>query len=393
MLDTRTLYAVLVLLYLLFGVQQLATWRLRYGGSPMLLWALSNLAGFAANGLIGLRDRIPDFWSIIVANGLVLLSFGLMWAGLRRFAELRVSWRLVLLAPAALMLLLWQVDAVGRNLSVRILLMAALLAGYSAACLVDAWRAQRREPLRMRYAAMLAFALLLLVMPVRALVTLRLGAPTQGYLSPDLTQALVTLMVVLTVLLWNLSIMSMSHERLENRLRGMAYNDPLTGAYNRAGFRNLAQRQLQRSARDRQPVSLLLMDLDHFKRINDHHGHEAGDGLLRGFVEAVQQWVRPGDLLARYGGEEFCVLLPGSQASEAEVVAERIRAGFEQLRLGGALAAVGTTVSIGVAELPTASVDLEEALRRADQALYAAKHDGRNRVVLAAPPAPGGGAQ
>lgn len=386
MLDTRTLYLVLVLVYLLFSLQQLATWRLRYGGSPMLLWALSNFAGFAANGLIGLRGLVPDFWSIFVANGLVLLSFGLMWAGLRRFADQRVPWRLVLLAPVALTLLLWQVESIGRDLTARILLMALIMGIYSLACLVDAWRAQRREPLRMRYAAMLAFAILLALMPVRALVTLRVGAPVNGYLSPDLTQALITLLLVLTVLLWNLAILSMSHERLENRLRGMAYNDPLTGAYNRAGFRNLAQRQLQRSARDREPASLLLMDLDHFKRINDSHGHEAGDRLLRAFVEAVRQWVRPADLLARYGGEEFCVLLPGSNAQEAAVVAERVRAGIERLRLGGTLAAVGTTVSIGVAELPIASADLEEALRRADQALYAAKHGGRNRIELATPP-------
>jgi diguanylate cyclase (GGDEF)-like protein len=174
-------------------------------------------------------------------------------------------------------------------------------------------------------------------------------------------------------------------ERQRNQLRRAAQDDALTNLLNRGGFSALAGRQLSRCRQAGQPCTVLLMDLDHFKRVNDTYGHEAGDRLLCAFAEAVRAQSRATDLVARYGGEEFCALLTDTDSARAVAVAERIRHAFAAVTVPVKGGAMGTTVSIGVAELLPAGESLEQALRRADHALYAAKHAGRDRVVAAEP--------
>ena len=179
--------------------------------------------------------------------------------------------------------------------------------------------------------------------------------------------------------------MLMPSERLQNQLRRAAQDDALTNLLNRGGFNALSLRQLARCRHAAQPVSVLLMDFDHFKRVNDSHGHDAGDRLLCAFAETVRAQSRASDLVARYGGEEFCALLSNAGPQAAMVIAERIRHCFEQVTVPAEGCELGTTVSIGVAHVgPDESINA--ALQRADQALYAAKREGRNRVTLV--PAP-----
>jgi diguanylate cyclase (GGDEF)-like protein len=174
----------------------------------------------------------------------------------------------------------------------------------------------------------------------------------------------------------------MHKERADRETYELATTDSLTGVYNRRTFKELAEPQLSRSRRAHLPVSLLLLDLDHFKRINDTYGHLAGDDVLREFSRLVREGLRKEDLLARYGGEEFVVLLPGTGAAAAQVSAERIRedVAARQLDANGHL--VRVTVSIGVAsEAGDTLPSLEAMLGRADEALYQAKNQGRNKVV------------
>jgi two-component system chemotaxis response regulator CheY len=165
-------------------------------------------------------------------------------------------------------------------------------------------------------------------------------------------------------------------------LEKLALTDPLTGLANRRAFHQALESELSRVSRHGRPASLLFLDLDHFKRVNDTHGHAAGDEVLAAFALVLKRGCRRGDLAARVGGEEFAVLLPTTGNVPAGLVAERIRRTTESRPLGRT-PAVPVTVSIGLTStegLP-APLAMEELLRKADAALYRAKAEGRNRVV------------
>ena len=170
-------------------------------------------------------------------------------------------------------------------------------------------------------------------------------------------------------------------KRLEADLQQMATTDELTGAFNRRFFVQLCEREIAEAVRRSSPTSLLMMDVDHFKRINDRFGHATGDEVLRQMVLAGRQILRAEDSFARIGGDEFAVLLPGTTANQAVRVAERLRVAYENLTLQVADApALRLTVSFGVAQWRPELAKVENLLHRADCALYAAKRAGRNRV-------------
>lgn len=169
-------------------------------------------------------------------------------------------------------------------------------------------------------------------------------------------------------------------------LHEQALNDPLTGLRNRRAAEDVARRELAQSARSGQPVALALIDLDHFKRINDEHGHPVGDRVLCAAAHHLQAALRAGDFVARWGGEEFLVLLPGTAEAEAMAVAERLRAAIAHSPSLLAAAGSQVTASFGVATWTAADghfEDLAGLLQRADEALYAAKHAGRDCVIAA----------
>lgn len=171
-----------------------------------------------------------------------------------------------------------------------------------------------------------------------------------------------------------------AHKELEERLRELAMRDALTGLFNRRYFLELADVQLQRSERSSMPLTLCMFDADHFKAVNDEHGHAAGDEVLKAIARAAESAVRAGDVLARIGGEEFAVLLPETSPSDAGRVAERIRSAVENLALQSEEhKRIHPTVSVGIATSP-AGGDIEALLREADAALYRAKQAGRNRI-------------
>ena len=164
------------------------------------------------------------------------------------------------------------------------------------------------------------------------------------------------------------------------KLRRLLRTDHLTGAYNRSHFFETAERLLQAGAAGRHPLSLVAIDVDHFKQVNDTHGHAKGDDVLRAIALACMGVLRPGDIFARIGGEEFAVLLPGLGLAGAVALAERLRATVAQVALDTATGPLRTTASFGCAEATLETTTVEALLGRADEALYAAKRAGRNRV-------------
>jgi diguanylate cyclase (GGDEF)-like protein len=170
-------------------------------------------------------------------------------------------------------------------------------------------------------------------------------------------------------------------------LTKLASVDPLTGVYNRRQFEKLARAELARSQRYMRPLSLLMLDVDHFKSLNDRFGHEMGDWVLKTIATVITSAKRDSDLIARVGGEEFAFLLPETTKEAAQVLAERL---CDLVRTCAPMVEgekLNLTVSIGVADASIRTAGIETLFRSADQALYDAKRTGRNRVAVASTPA------
>lgn len=174
-------------------------------------------------------------------------------------------------------------------------------------------------------------------------------------------------------------------ERHIQHMHDLATHDGLTGCINRTTFDAMLANAVQRATRASEPLSLLMLDLDHFKAVNDQFGHRAGDGVLRGFAAVVRDTLRISDVLARVGGEEFCAILPNTDAQGAAHVAEAVRAAVQAMATddlhGGR---ISITVSAGIASMPGGtSCEPDLLYQRSDEAMYRAKLSGRNRVEIA----------
>ena len=173
-------------------------------------------------------------------------------------------------------------------------------------------------------------------------------------------------------------------KRIEQELERQASRDHLTGAYNRRAFDAALRQAMLQAEQAGQPLALLLLDIDHFKAVNDRHGHDLGDRVLQSMARRLGNSLRSSDLLARWGGEEFAILLPGTPLSGAQVFAERLRSRVAERPLQG----LSITVSIGISGFRPGEGS-DALLGRADSALYRAKRGGRDSVVIAGEPAPG----
>jgi diguanylate cyclase (GGDEF)-like protein len=174
-------------------------------------------------------------------------------------------------------------------------------------------------------------------------------------------------------------LLDIQEQKTEN-LEKIAYLDPLTGALNRRRFEEIFQGSIRKAKRNATPLCVLLLDLDHFKRINDSFGHEIGDHVLKKFSDLVQESIRTSDVLARIGGEEFALLLKGITPEDAQKIAETIRSEVETIDFSFLDADLTLTVSIGIACYHDDTDTMEALLREADRKLYEAKKAGRNRV-------------
>ncbi len=204
---------------------------------------------------------------------------------------------------------------------------------------------------------------------------------------PTLALALVGVAIVTPLVAWPLLQLLVDLEARRAHLDILATRDELTGTHNRRLFLVLADREWARCRRYDMAAAMLMIDVDHFKQINDRHGHLAGDLMLRTIARAIGDTLRQPDLLGRYGGEEFVVFLPHADPLGALDAAERIRDCVAQLSLEWKSQVVRATVSVGVATLDNSHDSLAGLIYDADQALYAAKDAGRNCVRTLPPPA------
>lgn len=238
----------------------------------------------------------------------------------------------------------------------------------------------------------------------RSVVVLAMGT-TQDPTSPNRLEAISALVFLGVGLGLGFGVFWMATTHIRLALEGLANTDPLTGIFNRRVFTSFCEREMNRSARSGEPFSLVLFDLDHFKQINDRYGHATGDAVLCAVVEKLRNAVRNIDLVARWGGEEFIALLPKADPDAALLVAQRLRRSVESIRVADILASakvkpfsstselstaapphVVVTISIGVATYVGQPTTISDLLQECDHALYQAKEQGRNRVVVMAVP-------
>ena len=345
-------------------------------------WFAANVFAVVALLLYAGRGTLPPVLSIEAANGLLALCIAVIYAGFQQFFQRPVPVRLIaagwLCTMAGVAGFHYLVDAIAMRTVAVSLFHGAVCAAIGIAIL----RHRSRAGSRYSYFFTAGVALLLAASHLgRGLMyALQSDMQTADYQSTAWNLFFLSVGTLVLPLL-TMGGMMMVHDRLVMRAEEQANRDYLTGAWSRRALFQLAERELRRAARLGEPVSLLALDVDHFKQINDSYGHAEGDRVLIDLVLRASAIVRGIDCFARLGGEEFALFLPHSDAAAALQVAQRLRQVLEQPAVPSA-AASGYTVSIGVATLQ-AGEPFSTLLARADAALYQAKHAGRNRVNVA----------
>lgn len=351
--------------------------RVRRDG--MVWWAWAMASQTLTFLLLGLRGQVSDWLSIVLANTLMVATFALFSEGLSEFQHRRPR-RWLIWGPV-LLLLVAQVLLVNEQ-RIRPLLSNAVMVFQALVLLQLILSGRRERPGRGQYFVAAGFALIVLALLLRLTAQLAGWVDLRQVTESNPVHALSLLMATLIIVIVAMGLVLMSKERADALNRNLALQDELTGLHNRRSIQRLLDQQLAMLARGRRPLAVLLIDVDHFKRINDTHGHLSGDLALREIGACLLARLRSQDLVGRWGGEEFIALLPDTGIAGARKLAEQLRRAVEQLQV---VSLVGKqmplTVSIGLhACVPADDASREELIAAADKALYQAKQNGRNRV-------------
>ena len=380
-LDVNTLFMVTIYVEAILGLLLLFAWVQNTAIQAVAWWGFAHLIRAASVVLFGMYGAAPDLISIDLANALLFTSFAVTWTGSRVFDGRPVE-PVYLVTGAVLWLLVCRLPVLADAVETRALIATGIITTYTWLTAYEFWRG-RSEPLVSRWPAIFMLfahgALFLLRTPLAAMLP---WSPS-NHLLGSVWLTVLSFEALLFTISIAFILLAMAKERTELRHRTAAMVDPLTGIANRRSFLQDAAQLAKRHTANPRPTAVLLIDLDHFKSINDRFGHALGDRALEIFAESARQSVRSSDLVGRLGGEEFAAVLVNTSQDKAVAVAERIRASFAQAALEVDSRPVGATVSIGLVHCQDAVLDVPELLAQADQALYFAKEHGRNRVEVA----------
>ena len=380
-LDVNTLFMVTIYVEVVLGLLLLFVWAQNTAVYAVCWWGFAHLIRAASIVVFGMYGTVPDIISIDLANTLLFTSFAITWTGARVFDGRPVE-PVYMVTGAVLWLLICRLPVLADAVNMRALIASGIITSYTWLTAYEFWRG-REEKLVSRWPAIFMLfahgALFLLRTP---LVTLLPWSPADTILG-SVWLTVLSFEALLFTISVAFILLAMAKERTELRHRNAAMLDPLTGLANRRAFLADAGQLAKRHSADPKPTAVLLIDLDHFKSINDRFGHAFGDRVLETFTQAARQSVRAPDLLGRLGGEEFAAVLYDTTREKAAAAAERIRLAFAQAAKQVDSRPVGATLSIGVAYCEEAALDVAEMLAQSDQALYFAKEHGRNRVEIA----------
>ncbi len=383
MFDVFTLLLVLALTHFLSTAVLAVVWRVNKSIPGIREWAIGRFVGAVGFAVLGLRVWIDPPAIIVFGNVLVAVSVYIVLIGHRRFAGRSAyphwpfAWTFLVYLGVFIYF-----SFVTTNFPIRTMASSALYVVYALLSAHALWPKDTRSDgvSRMLVACLFVFH--------AAFNTLRFGL---SFTDPASSQILETSALSIATLIEGIAVslvsamgyVTMTTERLQIGLKQQAQVDPLTGAYNRRAFYAQSEKVLSRRVKKQGALSLILLDIDHFKSINDGHGHAVGDRVLRQLVDCVRGLLRGSDIFSRFGGEEFVILLPTTNLQEAMTIAERIRLAVEKTRfdLGDTEGCV--TISLGVSSIgkTQASDAINGLIDEADKALYRAKHSGRNVVA------------
>jgi diguanylate cyclase (GGDEF)-like protein len=372
LMDNRTLLACqalvsTVFMVLFFGMRTLH-FRVRGVNAVSYGYLIMTVATYLMAG----RGILPEFVSVIIANLTVFVAYSLLYLGILHFLETR-GYRWLLHGSVSLTMLaivyFWLVDnnityriaAIGMTLGVARLLMTLALFRFAAG----------RVHILLFAVALAVFSLSSFL---QVFLTLSIGAPS-NFLQNDVVQTSILMVGILFICVHGLFSLTMFAGDMAQTISSQAEIDFLTTTLNRRGIENALASELARMSRGGSVAAVLLIDIDHFKQINDTRGHAAGDAALRNLAKGISSQLRGYDKLGRFGGDEFLLLLPETSGDEAMVIAESIRGSFSRTQL------TGITVSIGVAQW-NRHEGIQNVLAWVDEALYRAKREGRNRALL-----------
>ena len=380
-LDVNTLFIVTVYVEAILGLLLLFAWAQNTAIHGVAWWGFAHLIRAASIVLFGRYGMAPDFITIDLANALLFAAYAVTWTGARVF-DGRPAEPVYLVTGAVLWLLVCRLPVLADAVNARAMLASSIVATYTWLTAYEFWRG-RSEQLVSRWPAIFMLfahgALFMLRTPLASVLPWSVNDTMLGsvWLTVISFEALLFTISIAFILL------AMAKERTELRHRTAAMVDPLTGVANRRSFLHDAALLVKRHRLNPRSTAVMLLDLDHFKSINDRFGHALGDRVLEIFTDTAQQSVRATDLFGRLGGEEFAAVLNDTSRDKAMVVAERIREAFAQAAREIDNRPVGATVSIGLVHCEDEVLDIAGLLAQADQALYFAKERGRNRVELA----------
>jgi diguanylate cyclase (GGDEF)-like protein len=381
-LDINTLFLVTIYVEVILGLLLLFAWVQNTAITAVAWWGFAHLLRATSVVLFGLYGTAPDLITIDLANALLFTAFALTWTGARVFDYQRPL-PILIFAGAALWLVVSRLPGVAGSFDVRVLVSSGIITTYTWATAYEFWRG-RSEALVSRWPAIfMLFAhgsLYLLRSPFGSILPF---SPTVNEVFESVWLTVLSFEALLFTIAIAFILLAMAKERTEHRHKTASLIDPLTGIANRRAFLHDGETLLKRQASDPCAIAVMLLDLDHFKSINDRFGHALGDHVLQLFAQAANRCMRRMDLFGRLGGEEFAALLYDTNRDKALAAAEEIRTSFEQVTREVEGKPVNATVSIGMVISHDAVLDLSALLAQADHALYRAKDGGRNRVEIA----------
>jgi diguanylate cyclase (GGDEF)-like protein len=382
-LDIRTIMVMFAMLALMFfGLLELAG---LYVGNirGVRQWAVANLCISLGLSFAYLYTYpvAEHHWTMVLGATLIATGISLQLSGIQAFKEERSDFRIVLLIVGVAFFQNVWFGPLHPDINSRAIANSFLFAIVYAAC-ARALLIKIEPPLKTAYwFTGLSFVVLAVLMLVRGLIIWKSPSGSYGlYVNMPLNPLsfFISCMIQLCV---TFGFLLMLNYRLIIDLQKIASRDALTGAFNRRRLEEEATRLKARCIRSGETLAVMMIDIDHFKSINDLYGHPVGDEVLRRLANIAQTSIRPDDYFARYGGEEFCILLCSTTENEAWELAERLRQVYAKSTLNIGEKSINITVSIGVADSTLIGLEFTSLVSAADQALYRAKQEGRNQVI------------
>lgn len=397
-LDMHTLFIANMFIAFMVSLVMLIVWLTRKSRSS-LGWISLGFGCFTLGVLlITSRDYLPSFISIIMGNSIYLLWVVFVWQGTRDFQGLPFPVPKVLLSLLLFASIISYYTYIDLDSGMRVIVISLFVITYSILTVIDLLKPIHINSPAIEHKYTASSILFFVFFTLLQMVMVVIEKFDAHFMSTDCLQQISVLSFMLYSVAFSLGFLWVLQRHLENRfveradalqqvnslaeqLRHQAENaalhDPLTLAGNRRKFENNANLERDRHIRHNHRLCLAFVDIDHFKAINDKHGHDIGDKVLQSLVSYFTDIIRNIDMVFRWGGEEFIILLPETDLQEALLVCERIRA---HIQANMRVEQDSITISIGVSELRDKE-SIKTLVKRADGLLYVAKNSGRNRVV------------